>query len=113
MALGARLASKIWVGALTARCQAAGLAVYVLHKGDEERGGVMIKHRVAADKVVLFEPGLLADGRRGWQSLTGEKPGDEASVDARIVKRRRFDPDLWVIEIDDPKQLFLLDQDPP
>ena len=36
--------------------------------------------------------------------------GDEAEVDASIERQRRFDPDLWVIEVEDRQGRHLLDQ---
>jgi hypothetical protein len=47
-------------------------------------------------------------GARTWVMLT---EGDERSVDAAISRQRSFDPDLWVIEVEDRHGRHLLDQD--
>jgi len=45
---------------------------------------------------------------RAWQVLSA---GTEAEVDASITKQRSFDPDLWVIEVEDRAGRHLLDED--
>jgi hypothetical protein len=36
--------------------------------------------------------------------------GDEAEVDATISRQRGYDPDLWVVEVEDRKGRHLLDE---
>ena len=36
--------------------------------------------------------------------------GEEAEVDAAAARQRGFDPDLWVIEVEDRQGRTLLDQ---
>jgi len=36
--------------------------------------------------------------------------GSEADVDASVSKQRSFDPDLWVIEVEDKQGRHLLDE---
>ena len=45
-------------------------------------------------------------GARQWTELAS---GDEREVDASIAKQRGFDPDLWVIEVEDRAGRHLLD----
>ena len=49
----------------------------------------------------------LMTGDRAWVTLA---EGDEAEVDAAIAKQRGFDPDLWVIEVEDRQGRHLLDE---
>ena len=46
-------------------------------------------------------------GARVWAPLA---EGPEAEVDAALGRQRRFDPDLWVIEVEDRAGRHLLDQ---
>ena len=46
-------------------------------------------------------------GERAWVTLA---EGEEADVDASIAKQRSFDPDLWVIEVEDRQGRHLLDE---
>lgn len=109
----ARLTTALWVGAFTARLRAAGESYYIIHKGDAERGGVLLKRRVNRDEVTLHEPGVGPDGRRGWLDDNSLPVLSEGEADAKIAKRRRIDGDLWVVEVDDPHRRLRLDEPPP
>ena len=50
----------------------------------------------------------LSTGDRAWTELTA---GPENDVDAAIARQRGFDPDLWVIEVEDRQGRHLLDED--
>jgi hypothetical protein len=46
-------------------------------------------------------------GERQWMVLS---EGAETEVDEAIKRQRSFDPDLWVIEVEDRAGRHLLDQ---
>ena len=46
-------------------------------------------------------------GERNWMVLS---EGDESEVDAAISRQRGYDPDLWVIEVEDKAGRHLLDE---
>ncbi len=103
-----RLASGIWVSAYLARLQAEGIPVYVLARGDETAGAVLVKLATLNGQAQAFHrvPDLMS-GARQWELLA---EGTEAEVDAAIARQRSFDPDLWVIEVEDARGRHLLDQ---
>ena len=49
----------------------------------------------------------LMSGARAWVTLA---EGEEAEVDASLARQRSFDPDLWVIEVEDRDGRHLLDE---
>ena len=60
-------------------------------------------------KAQAFTRGFdLMTGVRQWTELAA---GEEREVDASIAKQRSFDPDLWVIEVEDRQGRHLLDED--
>ena len=96
----ARLASSVLVSALVRMAEEEGGFGAVLAKGDANAGSVLvILHERGRDARVL-ERILQADGNYAWQPVTS----DSADVPSFIARRRRFDPDSWVLELDIPAQ---------
>jgi hypothetical protein len=100
-----RVTSDLWVSALLRRVQSAGGFGAVLRRGAAEAGAIFIVHRSRLGEVTLYAPAPQAayseEGRpldRGFARVMG--PADEETVRARLDKEIRFDPDLWVVEIE-------------
>lgn len=94
------LSTDIWVGALIRRAELEGAYATVIRKGDPRGGAVLVKaldRRAAAAR--LYAEAIRGDGERVWMSPVAAT--DEAALDAYIDRAIRFDPDVWVIEIDD------------
>jgi hypothetical protein len=103
-----RLATGIWVSAYLARLQAEGISTYVVAKGDATAGAVLVKLATMDGKAQAFQRSVdLMTGARTWMTLA---EGGEAEVDASIAKQRSFDPDLWVIEVEDARGRHMLDE---
>jgi hypothetical protein len=96
-----RLPSKLWIDAHVRTCHAQGCPAFVVAKGDEARGGILLKVNRFAAGVHLFEQSRDFDGNRIWRRLGPETGEAEADADARVRKKRQFDSDLWVLEIED------------
>lgn len=97
-----RLPSYIWVDALVRRVGIAGAAAFIVSKGDKERGDVLIKVSRLNGEAALFAPSpLMAESHSfDWLPEAGKFVA-EADVDELIRRRRQYDPDLWVVEIED------------
>ena len=97
--------TAIWVGAHLRRCFAAGLTAAVLRKGDPDAGAVYVAVRLRDGRIRLYGPPagpVYADsGERLWRACFAE-PAAEADATAYLDRQVSFDPDLWVVEIDDP-----------
>jgi hypothetical protein len=97
----ARLQTDIWVQACVRRGSVEGIAVTVVKKGDPARGSVLVKlNRFAAGCLVLTET-RDERGNRAWLRGTGPEPVSEKDADAYVARNRKYDPDLWVIEVED------------
>ena len=90
--------AHLWVSALLRRASLAGAYPVIAHRGDEERGDVVVKVTAGRGKARLYVPAFNPDGPSEFERLASE---DEAEVDGAIQKRLRADRDLWVIEIED------------
>ena len=95
-----RLNSSIEVGGLVRRAEAEGGFAAILHKGDAERGAIMIIVRQRGDYVACLERTLGFDGRYAW-GRTGPDKGSAPEILAEFLERRvKFDSDSWLIELD-------------
>jgi hypothetical protein len=99
-----RLKSEIWVAALLRRCQGQGLYGAVIHKGAAEAGAiyVVINHLDNTYDLLVPPPGPAYDeaGERRFASHFA-KPVSWPEASAVVARQRKFDPDLWAVEIED------------
>ena len=69
---------------------------------------MLVKLATMDGKATAFQRSFdLMTGARKWMVLA---EGDERTVDESIAKQRSFDPDLWVIEVEDKAGRHLLDE---
>lgn len=97
-----RVRSEIWVQAEIRRCRVAGIDAYLVRRGDSDAGAILVKHNRFEDGCTVYAPATAMDGGRAWSRGTGDAPVPEADADAYIQRQRGYDPDLWVIEVEDP-----------
>ena len=96
-----RLKTKTWVQAGIRRGDVEGLVVVVVRSGDPDAGSVLVKLNRFENGCVVYSQTYNFDGKRVWISATGDDPVDEPTADAYITRTIDFDPDLWVLEVED------------
>ena len=105
----ARLASDFWVGAYRRRLEALGIPCTVARRGDATAGAVLVKLATLDGKAVIYQRSFdLATGERAWIVL---HEGAERDCDATLARQAGFDPDLWVLEVEDRRGRHLLDEE--
>ena len=105
----ARLASGFWVQAYLRRLALFDIPAFVTSHGDDTAGAILIKlNTLDGNAQALVRQYDLMTGARTWQVLA---EGTEATVDDSIARQRRFDRDLWVIEVEDRAGRHLLEED--
>jgi hypothetical protein len=107
----ARVKTGIWVGAFVRRVGLDGTPILVARRGDADAGLVLIKvNRLEEPGCVVYSPSRDLDGNRIWRMATGPAPVPEADADTYIARQTKFDPDLWVLEIEDRAGRHFLDE---
>ena len=94
-----RLASSVLVGALLRRAQDEGGFGAVIAKGDPMAGAIAVILAEKGRKACFLERLLQRDGRYAWQSAKQEIENEE-EFKSFLERRRKFDPDLWILELD-------------
>ena len=95
----ARLTSATFVSALLRLAQQEGGFAVVVKRGDETAGAVLIVLAERGQTVDVLERVLGGNGTYVWASPFAAAH-NAADIDKFLEKRRRFDPDSWVIELD-------------
>ncbi len=104
-----RLASGVWVSAYLTRLRLADIPAFVVARGDETAGAVLVKLNTLDGNAKAFHRSFdMMTGERIWMVLA---EGAEQDVDVSVAKQRSFDCDLWVIEVEDRQGRTLLDED--
>ncbi len=101
-----RLKSGIYVSALMRRAFAAGGFAAVENKGADEAGAIFIRTRGRDGLETLYGPapqsffdeGEAAAGKRIFEIRLEGVAGSD--IDALLQKEKRYDPDLWIIELE-------------
>jgi hypothetical protein len=109
-----RLKSSIWVAAYLRRCQTAGVFGAVRRRGAEEAGAVFVKVATLDGNAMLYVPApqtVYDDSRPIERIFTpmSPQPVPESSVEQRLVREIKFDPDAWVVETEDRAGRHFLD----
>ena len=102
-----RLTAEFWVQAYLARLRLADIPAFVTARGDATAGAVIVKVNTLDGNARAFARSWDAVGARVWAALA---EGAEAEVDAALGRQRRYDPDLWLIEVEDRQGRSLLDE---
>lgn len=108
-----RLRSEIWVKAFIRRCAVEGAAAVVVRHGDNDAGAIFIKVSRLDGTCRVFGPapaGLddtATDRRWTMRFGGGDKPDREA--DAYLAREAEFDPDIWIVELEDRGGRHFLD----
>jgi len=97
-----RLATSVLVGGLIRKAEAEGGFGAVLARGDSTAGAVLLILTERGAKPAAYERLLQPDGAYAWGPSTSRFPQNSAEVPEFVARRRRFDPDLWVLELDIP-----------
>ena len=97
----ARLASSVLIGGLIRKAEAEGGFAAVLARGDSTAGAILVILTERGANPWILERILQPDGRYSWQPA-GQAFETPQEVPELIARRKRFDPDLWVLELDIP-----------
>ena len=81
------------------------MSAVVVNKGAPEAGAIYLLITIDRDKVhVLAPPPGPAHNEQGdkiWVRPLGDEPVSPEKAQEYIIRQRSYDPDIWVIDIDD------------
>lgn len=100
-----RVTSSFWVSAYVRRCYGEGAPAVILRRGAEEAGAIFIVVDRLDGRNDLYAPAPQAEfseaapSDRRFQRVREGVDGD--SLRSALEGEARFDPDVWVIAVED------------
>lgn len=104
-----RLKAGIFVRAIIRRAEVAGAAAYVARKGSEEAGAIFIKIAKLDGTCTVLNQARSGAGDLVWTRPLGENC-DEEKASAYFERQIKYDPDLWIVEIEDRQGRTFVDE---
>ena len=102
-----KLKTEIFVKAYLKCLEIQGISGYVLQHGDDDAGDVLVKVSTFDGKASLLQREYnLETDERDWVRVIDS---DEKTVDSVVKNQCKVDPDVWVLEIENPKGRDLLE----
>lgn len=98
-----RVTTDLWVAALLKRIFSGGGFAAVIKRGSAEAGAVFLILRDRMGGAELFGPAPQTSydtARPDERFFIRHAMQDEAALDARLEREKRFDSDIWVVEIE-------------
>ena len=106
--------ADIFVSAYLRRCAVEDAPAVLRRRGAAEAGAIFVKIDRLDGSAALYGPAPQTEtAARGVDRLWTRMHKDEwissLEVEDRLAKEIRFDPDLWIIEVEDRKGRVFLD----
>jgi hypothetical protein len=112
-----RLRADIWVSAYLRRCEVEGAVATLRRRGAAEAGAIFVKVDRLDGRAALFAPAPQSElAERGVERLWSRAHKDEwidaGDVEKRLAREIDFDPDLWIVEVEERQGRHWLDLPP-
>lgn len=77
-----------------------GIPIVIVRRGDDKSGAILLKiNRLDGTAHLLMQ--ARRNGTLVWSPLSQKDPLPEADAEQIFHKQADFDPDLWLIEVED------------
>jgi hypothetical protein len=110
-----RLTSDFFVSAYLRRAQIEGAFAGLRRRGGSEAGAIFIVIDRLDGTATLLGPAPQSsyaegDGERAFSRLHQPETLERAAIEAKIAREIAFDPDCWVVEVEDRQGRHFLDR---
>ena len=104
-----RLKTSLWISAQIRLCDVLFVPAVVARRGDSDAGQVMVLRNLLNGRFELFARATDLDGGRVWRRASGPNPVEYDDARKIIAREAEFDPDIWVLEVEDRYGKYELD----
>jgi hypothetical protein len=102
-----RLKTALWVAAYLRRCHVEGIFAVVRRRGAEDAGAVFVRVSRLDGTSDLFGPApqsafdAVPGAARAFTPCLAAQTVPDADVEAYLARQVKFDPDVWIVEVED------------
>jgi hypothetical protein len=109
--MSGRLTSDFWVSAYVRRCHLEGAFALIRRRGAAEAGAILIVVDRLDGQNDLYAPAPQTelDDPRGRVFERIAEAVDGLAVEERIARELKFDPDIWIVAVEDRQGRVFLD----
>ena len=100
--MSVRLPTHVIVSGLIRRVNAEGGFATVIAKGERDAGTMLVVLTRGGADSTAYERMPQADGTRKWAQCSEQDNENKSVFSDYLERRRRQDPDLWIVELDVP-----------
>jgi len=110
-----RLKSGLWVAAYLRRCHVEGVFAVVRRRGAEEAGAIFVRISRLDGRSDLFGPApqsafdATAETARAFAPSLATRTAPDEQVEAYLARQLKYDPDAWIVEVEDREGRNFLD----
>ena len=97
-----RVPTHLWVEAKIKELNAQNIPAYIIHRGEKMDGVILFKIADCKGQCQLKTRQRDFDGVLEWVDVFTDEIVDEKKADEYIGRSQSRDPDLWVIEVENP-----------
>ncbi|MGO9743030.1 MAG: DUF1491 family protein [Roseiarcus sp.] len=95
-----QLRADIWVAAYLRRAGVEGAFATLRRRGAAEAGAIFVVVDRLDGRAALYEPAPSVDGERRFLRAHADEWISPADVEARLQRQLRFDPDMWIVDLE-------------
>ncbi len=95
-----RLPAHLEVAAIIRLAESRNGFATVLARGERDAGTILLLTMDRGNSVTLFERMPQLDGTRVYTESRSEEPENKQEFSEYLDRRRRQDPDIWIVEVD-------------
>ncbi|MCP1220895.1 DUF1491 family protein [Acetobacter orientalis] len=97
-----RLRTHLHASAILRQAGQDGRSAMLLRKGDPDAGSILVILVERNGSAVVLSQTRTPEGEAAWLRASGATPLEPPELSSYIERQTRFDPDLWVLELDAP-----------
>jgi len=101
-----RVKTRIWIQSFMKRFSNLGFMLTVAKRGDDDAGAVFLKINCMESGCRVYTHTRNDKGSFSWISDMGSEMISEEEAGKYVQRQIKYDPDIWVVEIEDPKGII-------